>query len=121
MGSSGILTDSVRVETGGANGSEITATLGRGEHGVCRRGAGYAETLPLVICEEEKFILEDRAADRAAILVLFQRRLDGREEVLRLQAVVAVELPGAAVPRVGAGLGDDVDDRTGIASVFGVV
>ena len=36
-------------------------------------------------------------------------------------AVVAVELPGAAVPAVGARLGDDVDDRAGVAPVLGVV
>ena len=51
----------------------------------------------------------------------FSSGLAVAKEVLRLQAVVAVELPRAPVPAVGASFGDDVDDRAGVAAVLGVV
>ena len=63
----------------------------------------------------------DRAAQRAAVLVLLQGRLGGGEEVGRLPRVVAVELPRAAAPVVAPRLGDDVDDRAGVAAELRIV
>ena len=75
----------------------------------------------LVVAEEERLVLDDRAADDAAELVAVELRLAGRrlEESGRVHARVAQELPAAAVERVGAAAVVDVDRRAGRAAVLG--
>src|SRR5262249_27151525 len=71
------------------------------------------EAITLVAGEEERAVLRDRSAKRAAELVLFEKRLrqaGGVVEVVRLvQRVVAEVLEGGAAERVAARLGDDAD------------
>ena len=72
--------------------------------------------------EEERPVLDERAADRPAELVLPQRRdrlTGGLEIVRRIERVVAIELEQAAAERVGAGLGGDVDEGRGFAAELG--
>ena len=79
--------------------------------------------LPFPGDEPERFILYNRAANRAAVLIIRKRvlRLIGSvEEVARAQRVIAEVLEGAAVKLVGAGLGDDVDRRAGAAAKLGL-
>ena len=50
----------------------------------------------LVVGEEEHPVGADRPADAAAELMLLEQRLGRREEVARVEAIVAVELEGRA-------------------------
>ncbi len=78
---------------------------------------------PLVVAEPERAVLDERAADRRAELVAlplrFRRAERVREEVGRIQPVVAQELVDAPPHHVGAGLDRGVDDRAGAAPVLG--
>ena len=58
--------------------------------------------LPLVAAEEEQLVLEHRAAERPAELVALEAVARRREEVARVEVVVADELEGVAAERVGA-------------------
>ncbi|PYR04937.1 MAG: hypothetical protein DMF99_30165 [Acidobacteria bacterium] len=65
-----------------------------------------------------------RTAGRAAELILFQRGLRlarRREDVPRLQRIVAVELPRRPVQLVASRFRDDVDDGAGVAAELGGV
>ena len=70
--------------------------------------------MALVVAEEERLVLEHRAAEGAAELVLLEVRLGAAgavvEEVVGVEGVVAEELEGAAVELVGARLDLQVDD-----------
>ena len=100
---------------------EVAAALRLRQHRA-RVGRALLVLEPLVVAEHEQPVPHQRAADRAAELVLLQLRLGGREVVLRLEPVVAVELPGARrASSLLPDLGDDVDDRAGVAPVLGAV
>ena len=96
--------------------------------GVLRRGRQRRERGRLLVlaeafevAEEERLVLDQRSAERAAVLIAAQRRLRsvGRLEVgLRVQRGVAEEFPGVAVDLVGAAPVGDVHRRAGRASVF---
>src|SRR5262249_39909357 len=80
-------------------------------------------TQVLKIREEERFIANDTSADGAAELVLAElgTRDAGsiRKEIVRVQLVVAEVLIQATMEGVGAGLGDEVDNRATGAADFG--
>jgi hypothetical protein len=86
-----------------------------------RKGARQrpAHAEPFVAHEEKAAIPGERAAQRAAELVLPQRwhrRVLRIEEVVGVEGVVAVELEQAASKRVGARPGRDVDQRRRLAA-----
>ena len=72
--------------------------------------------------EEERPVLPDRSAERAAILVpierILRRRRPRRRPALRVQAFVAEEFEQRALEAVGARLGHDVDDARRVAPVL---
>ena len=76
---------------------------------------------------EERAILDQRASERAAELMLAQGGLllhavDGRvERVRRVERLVAEVFEGSAVERIGAGLGDDGDLSARARAVLGRV
>ena len=74
-----------------------------------------------VINKEKRLIAENGPAQRTAKLVIVERVLRvrlGVEKIARVERVIAEILEPAAVKLVGATLGDDVDDRTGVAPVL---
>ena len=83
----------------------------------------------LVGPEDERLVLDDRAADATAELVLAHRLLrrrqssigiDHRVEVIaRIKRVVALEEIRGAVDVVGPGLEPEVDDRARFPAIFG--
>ena len=77
----------------------------------------------LVIGEEEGLVVDDRAAGRAAELVLVERRARqaGRigEEVVGVEIVVAQKLEDRAVKLIGAALDGGVDHRAGGVAELG--
>ena len=89
-----------------------------------RHGSGEQHAFPVavafVVAEEEQLVLENRAADAAAELVLHERRtIHSRavaEEGVGIQHLVAKVLVQTAVEVVGAALGGDVDHAAGKAS-----
>ncbi len=104
-------------------GGEVAAPLFGREHGQGRRGAADVP-VALVVGEGEELVRRQRSTQRGPELVLLQLGLGlggGREEVAGLERVAAIELPGPAVPLIGAGLGDDVDDGARVASVLRAV
>ena len=79
---------------------------------------------PVVVAEEEHLVLDDGAAGGYAELVAPQRgdRLArGQKEVAGVELVVAQKFPRRAVKLVGAGLGDDIDDRAAARAELGRV
>src|SRR5262249_48323714 len=71
------------------------------------------QTIALETAEEEDAILGDRSAERAAELILLERRFGqsggGVEVVRRVELVAAQVLEGSAVEEIAARLGDDAD------------
>src|SRR5262249_20454512 len=77
--------------------------------------------------EEERSIFHDRPTQRSPELVLIELRfvarntIDGREAVrIGVEFRIAKKLIQVAVQGIRAGLGDDVDYGTGVASVLRV-
>ena len=107
-------------------GEDTRAVVERRYAREARHPAGDAGAL--VVDEEERLVLDQGAAQVAAELVLVvgrrdrrrarERRRALRQEVDRVQAVVAEELVGRAVQVVGAGLGGDGDGGPGGAPVL---
>ena len=98
---------------------EVAGARGRGRHREDVRVSDRCIRWPFVAAEEERPVLNERPAERAAELVLPERRqrLARRLEVVRrVEGVVAVELEQAAAEQVGAGLGRDVDQRRRLAA-----
>jgi hypothetical protein len=78
-------------------------------------------TQALVTEKEERTVLDDRAAEGPAELVLLQHLLARRsneEEIAGVHGRVAEELKDVAVERVGAGPELDVSDRAGATTIF---
>src|SRR5437762_10972144 len=86
---------------------------------------GYENPLMLLLllkcAEEEHLVLEDRTAERSAILLPAERRLRAvalaREVVLRRELPVALVAECRAVELIGARLGDERDGRAARTSV----
>ena len=79
----------------------------------------------LVGYKKEQLVLDDWAAKGATNLVEAQLLLWHSElivkEIVGVQLVVAEEVPDAAVPIIGSGLGYQVCDGSGAAPVLGGV
>jgi hypothetical protein len=99
----------------------------RGQSGV-DSGAGR-QAIPLagslIAAEEEQLVLLNRAAERAAELVLLQNLLAASaqrilEKAVGVEIFVAEELEQGSVKAIGAGLGDQIDVRARIAAITGV-
>src|SRR5689334_20836747 len=70
---------------------------------------------------KERLISFDRTTNRAAELIVAERSLRiwfGIEDVPRVELVVPEKLEEGTVKVVCAGLGDDVDDRAGVAAIL---
>src|SRR5581483_1893941 len=84
-------------------GSQVASTLGGGwDSGDYGRPAAAAGAL--IVAKEEKFVLDDRPADRSAKLIPAQRQVRAREAVVGIELVVAQILKQRSVKTVGAGL-----------------
>src|ERR1700689_4267309 len=71
--------------------------------------------------EEEGAILLDRAAESSTKLILVELRLGAGSRktiAIRVEHFIAEKFIDVTVKRVGARLGDDVDDGTGVAAVL---
>src|ERR1019366_8315406 len=72
--------------------------------------------------EEEQLILNDRTADSKPELIEVQTSPGNarlvRKEVIGIQRVVADVFPAAAVPGIGAALGDKIDGAAGAVAVL---
>ena len=71
----------------------------------------------LIAAEQEQLVLDDRRAERAAELIAVQAVALRREEVARVETVVAEELEGVAVHFVRSRLGHQVHRRCGVMPV----
>ena len=82
-----------------------------------------ADFVPLEVAEEERAIVDQRAAERAAVLVLAEIGLRASrtivEEVVRVERVDAQEFEAAAVGRVGARFDLQVHDTAERAAELG--
>src|SRR5208282_2812275 len=72
-----------------------------------------------VVQKKESLVLDDRAAHRTTELILMERCLRTLvKEVTSIQSRVSSGVEHRPVELVAAGLGDDINDRTIIATVF---
>ena len=95
---------------GGAERREIAAPhLGGRDRG--NHGPALVLAQALVVAEEERLVAQQRSAERAAELMGVERRLGRREEVPRVERLVAVVLEQRSAELVGAGADAQVDDR----------
>ena len=88
-------------------------------------GAGNSQALVLAQTligeKEESLVLLDGAAKSSAEFVALERGLGvrrGVEEVTSIKIVVANELKGLAVIRIGSGTGRHVDDSAGVSPIL---
>ena len=99
---------------------EISARLRRtGDEHHVSRGA-LPDASRLVRNKEKGPVFFDRAAERAAELVLIPLRSGGVEIALRVEHGVAEILVQIAMELIRAGLGNDVDHGTRVSAVLGV-
>ena len=91
-----------------------------GRHRNLARVHALGRSRPLIIAEKENLVLSDRAAERAAELVLIERAARGRKIVARIEIGVAEEFENVAVKCIGAGFRDHVDLSAAEFAVFGV-
>src|SRR5215472_2131276 len=100
--------------------TEVAGALVRGQNYSRVRGSlRVAESF--VVAEDEQPVFHDRATEGAAILVLLQGWSEGGEKILRLKGIVAIKLPGAAVPGVAAGLSHNIHHRSRVSPVLGAI
>ena len=80
----------------------------------CRELSGIrAQRRPLISAEEEQFVLPDRPADGASVLIPFQRVALHREKVAGIQVAIPQKFKQVPMKLVGARFGDGVDGETG--------
>src|SRR5712692_5482918 len=82
---------------------------------------GYPFPLPFISPEEECPVLNDRAAQRTAELIIAKRTLRrgiAVKKISRIEQVVAQEFEDRAVELIRARLSDDVNHRAAIPPVF---
>ena len=91
--------------------------LQRREREVIHLPFGIPQTF--VVSEEKRPVRHQRAAQAPAELMLLQDRIDPREEVPGIEAVVAHKLIRRAMDLVTPGLGQDVDDAAAGAAGLG--
>jgi hypothetical protein len=92
--------------------AEVPAALRRGRNDADVHIALFFP-LTFVAGEEERLVFEDGAADSAAELVALELFLPGREEISRVERVVAHELEQAAVKDVSCRFRRHVERRAG--------
>src|SRR5262249_42895994 len=105
------------------SGRKVAAAhLGRGRYVDWLRQDSLYDAAPFIRAKEERLVLTNRSADRAAELVLAKFRLRRWKKCkwMRVQNVVAEKFIETAVNRVRAGLRNDVHDRTRVAAVLGI-
>src|SRR5438046_8484659 len=73
----------------------------------------------LITSEYKQFVLLDGSTNCSSILVALQTVTSVREEITRIEFVVADKLEQGAVPIVGAGFRDCVDRASGMKAVLG--
>ncbi len=109
-----------RIDAGGV-GKRSQAHLRVGNHADAALRFRLPETF--VIAEQKQPVLLERPAQRAAELVLAERRIEGglRKEAARIESAVAEKLEQRSMQRIGPGLRDHADLRAGSLPVFGAV
>ena len=110
----------VRIVDDGRGGAQVAGAEGQRRD---RRQIRLPEHVAaaLVVAEEEEFVLDGAPAKGAAELVIDRVRSAGREDVLRLQLVVAMILEQAAMEIVAPGFQRDVANRASGAPQLRVV
>ena len=84
----------------------------------CRLAESHARAQHVARKEEEGVVLLDRAPESPGVLRALEIGDRALEDVLLLEGVVGEVGAEAAVPVVGAALGDDVDEGAGVAAVL---
>ena len=99
------------------------AGLGDDLHGAVEEfdDIGNVEVVLIESGEEEDFVFLERTADGASALLLAAVGLEGHKGIGGAESAVADVIEAGAVPVIGAGFGDDVDDGAAGASQFGAV
>src|ERR1043166_906354 len=77
------------------------------------------DALVFLAYKKEELVLLDRSVEVPPKIVESQFRFYRREEVTRIECVVAEKLKRAAVKRVAATARDNINCGSGIAAVFG--
>ena len=98
--------------------TEVAAALRVREQRILGGGLRLAEARSLIRKEEEGVILNDRAAEGSAELILVEDCCLVREEVRRIHERVAIEVERTAVEVVRPRLDDCVHDRARVPSVL---
>src|SRR5208282_5774868 len=93
-----------------AKEAEITAAFCLRWNG-CADRFTFTKTKTFVVAEEKCLVVLDRAADRSAELVAFQRLHAGGKEAFCVHRVVPRKFPGGAVKRIRARARNDVRRR----------
>ena len=97
--------------------------LGLDRHGAIEEfdDIGDVEVMLIETAEEEDFIFPDGTAERGSALLLAAMGLEGHHRIGGAKSAVANVIETGAVPVVGAGLGDNVDDGAAGASLLRAV
>ena len=102
------------------HGAEVAVPHGRGRHDGLDDVAQIVDR-PLVVAEEEEFVLHDRAADRRPAVRERRRRFQVREGIARAGLLVVPEEERAALEGVRAGFQRHVRDRAARAAELRIV
>src|SRR5712671_7165094 len=97
---------------------EITQPFRPRRHTPLYRGRILTDAFVFLAHKKEELIFLDRSVEVPAEIVKAQFRFYRREEVARVDFVVAEKLKGAAVIRVAATARHDIDRGAGVAPVF---
>src|SRR5439155_4495179 len=84
-----------------------------------QRAGGLARDRALITSEDKQFVLLDGSTNCSSILVALQTVTSVREEITRIEFVIADKLEQRAVPIVGAGFRHCIDGASGMKSVLG--
>src|SRR5208337_323666 len=97
--------------------------LGLDRHGAIEEfdDIGDADVMLIETAEEEDFIFPDGPGERGSALLLAAMGLEGHHRIGGAKSAVANVIETGAVPVVGAGLGDNVDDGAAGASLLRAV
>ncbi len=101
----------------GGHPAEVAIEHGRRWDAVVGCAGGFMLACALIAAEEEELVGDDLAAEGSAELIALDGVLGGGEEVGGVDDVVADEVEDGAVPLVGAGVGDGVDERARVDTV----
>jgi len=81
------------------------------------------ECSALIPSKEKSLVVDDGAAESAAVLIALDAIGSGGrgKEILGVERGIAIEFEGVSVEIICAGLGDDIDDAARVRSVFRAV